>query len=265
VDYEAGMTPITKPGPAIFSIPTTAGTGSEATFWSVITDQQKHRKFDVGSPLMAAAVSFVDPLLTLSMPPSVTAATGMDAMCHAVEAYVTQNAGPVTDALAIRAIELVAQNLPTAFADGSHLEARGGTILGSMTAGMAFANAGLGAVHGVTAPLGGHFGVPHGVANAIMLPEVMDFNLEVRTERYGDIALALGAGKPDAREAVKRVRKLNADLGLPSLDSYGITEEDLDMLAEDSIGPNSNCNANPRPVTKQDCIDMFRAALKGQL
>lgn len=262
-DYETGKQPITLAGPPVFSIPTTAGTGSEATYWSVITDTKTRRKFDVGSPLMAAALSLVDPELTISMPPAITAATGMDAMCHAVEAYVTMNAGPVTDALALRAMELIARNLPKAYADGSDLEARAGTMLGAMTAGMSFSNAGLGAVHGLTAPLGGRFGVPHGVANAIMLPEVMRFNLDARRDRYARVAQALGADGPDADEAVRIIRQMNSDMAIPALSSFGITDGDVEGLAADSIGPNSNCNANPRPITGEDAAALFRAALGG--
>ncbi|VGO19574.1 iron-containing alcohol dehydrogenase [Pontiella sulfatireligans] len=258
LDYEYGHTPITKKGPVVISIPTTAGTGSEATFWSVITDQQRHRKFDVGSPLMAASCSLVDPELTYGLPAAITAATGMDALCHAMEALVTKGASPFTDALALKAIQLLSENLVTAYKDGRNLEARSKVMLASMTAGMAFPNAGLGAVHGLTAPLGGHFGVPHGVANAIVLPEVMDFNLgdETAVKKYAIAAHVMGC-----ESAVEKVRAMNAEMDVPNLGSFGIAEESLEMLATDALGENSNCNSNPREVAQSDAVALLRAGL----
>jgi alcohol dehydrogenase class IV len=200
-------------------------------------------------------VALVDPELTYGLPATVTAATGMDALCHAVEAFTTKNAGPVTDALALRAIELVGASLLAAYRNGADKDARRAVMLGSMTAGMAFPNAGLGAVHGLTAPLGGHFGVPHGVANAILLPVVMEFNRESRRERFGQIGEALG-GDP-----VGRVREMNAAMNIPRLSAFGITEKDLSRLAADALGPNSNCNSNPRPVTLADAKQLLREAL----
>jgi len=258
LDYEYGHTPITRKGPVVISIPTTSGTGSEATFWSVITDQKRRRKFDVGSPLMAATCSLVDPGLTYGLPPFITAATGMDALCHAMEALVTKGASPVTDALALKAIELLGANLVGAFKDGNDREARRNVMLASMTAGMAFPNAGLGAVHGLTAPLGGHFGVSHGVANAILLPEVIDFNAadETAAKKYAEAAKVLGC-----ESAVQKVREMNAEMNIPSLGSFGVTEESLEMLAIDALGENSNCNSNPRAVSVDDACELFRKAL----
>ncbi|VGO19589.1 iron-containing alcohol dehydrogenase [Pontiella sulfatireligans] len=216
------------------------------------------RLIDVGSSLMAASCSLVDPELTIGLPPAVTAATGMDALCHAMEALVTKGASPFTDALALKAIQLLSENLVTAYKDGRNLEARSKVMLASMTAGMAFPNAGLGAVHGLTAPLGGHFGVPHGVASAILLPEVMDFNLadEGAAAKYALAAQVMGC-----ESAVEKVRAMNAEMDVPSLGSFGITEESLEMLASDALGENSNCNSNPRAVSHADAVALLRAGL----
>ena len=260
-DYELGKKPILKAGPPVFAVPTTAGTGSEVTFGAVITDEKTHRKFDVKSRLMAPALALVDPDLTVTLPPSVTAATGMDALCHAVEAYVTKAANPLTDALALQAVELIGQHLKRAFTEGSCMEARTGMMLASTMAGAAFANSGLGAVHGISAPLGARYGMAHGVANAIMLPHVMAFNREACSERYGRIALALGCGKDDGEAAVTWVRDVSAFLRIPRLSSFGVKPDALASLASEAVGPYSNCAENPRMVGAKEAESILSDAL----
>jgi alcohol dehydrogenase class IV len=260
-EYEYGLKDIKKAGPPLILIPTTAGTGSEATFWSVITDQKSHRKFDVGSPFMAASASFVDPELTYSLPPSITAATGMDALCHALESLVTRGAWNPTRALALEAIRLVAPNLKAVFDNPQDKMARAKVMLGSMTAGMSFPNAGLGAVHGLTAPLGGHFGVPHGVANAIMLPLVMEYNLSACEEAYAQAAAAMGCDQRRGKAAIDFIWELNHQMNIPSLSKYNVTEESLPMLARDALGRNSNCNSNPVDIDEAGAVELFRRAL----
>lgn len=260
-EYEYGLKDIKKAGPPIILIPTTAGTGSETTFWSVITDQKNHRKFDVGSPFMAAFASFVDPELTYSLPPSVTAATGMDALCHALESLVTKGTWNPTRALALDAIRLVAPNLKAVFDHPKDKGARAKVMLGSMTAGMSFPNAGLGAVHGLTAPLGGHFGVPHGVANAIMLPLVMEYNLSACEVAYAEAAVAMGCNQSSGQAAIEFIRELNHQMNIPSLGRYDVTIESLPVLARDALGRNSNCNSNPVEIDEAGAVELFRRAL----
>jgi alcohol dehydrogenase len=262
-DYEMGRKPVLKAGPPVFAVPTTAGTGSEVTFGAVITDQETHRKFDVKSRLMAPLAACVDPELTVTLPPPVTAATGMDALCHAVEAYVTKAANPLTDALALHAVGLIGRHLVEAFFDGSRMDARRGMILASTMAGLAFANSGLGAVHGISAPLGAYCGIAHGVANAVMLPHVMAFNLEACRERYAGIALALGCESAEGEAAVARIRDLSAVLQIPRLSSFGVKADAAAALASEATGPHSNCSQNPRFVGPKEAEMILTDALGG--
>jgi alcohol dehydrogenase class IV len=212
----------------------------------------------------------VDPLLTRSLPPQLTGSTGMDALTHSIEGYTATLASPLTDALHLKAIQLLGGNLLRAYRDGSDLEGRRNVMMASMIAGVGFPNSGLGSVHGLSLPLGGRFGIPHGVANAIMLPHVMRFNLEARPQKFADIAAALGApgagpgatpqrGLPAAVEAVLALRR---ELGIPLLSSFGLREQDLPALARDALGRNSNCATNPRPTGEQDAVGIYQAALR---
>lgn len=261
IDYEYGLKPIERRGPEVFLIPTTAGTGSEVTYWSVITDTKTNRKLDVGSPLMSATASFVDPELTYDLPKALTAATGMDALCHALEAVASVNSWPTMDALAYKAISLIGSNLLLAYREPHNVKARRAVMMGSTTAGMAFPNAGLGAVHGLTAPLGGHFGVPHGVANAMMLPHVMEFNKNAVAEKYKQAARILDLQDSSAEGMIRFVVTLTEEMDIPKLKTYGITEDDLSILAKDALGRNSNCNTNPEPVSIERAVELYRKVL----
>jgi alcohol dehydrogenase class IV len=263
-EYEYGLKPFTRPGPTIVAIPTTAGTGAEATMGAVITDLATHRKIDVVSPLMAPRLALVDPEVTVSLPPGMTAATGMDALTHSVEGYTATLAHPLTDAIHLQAITLLGKYLLRAYRDGSDKEARYHTMMASMIAGIGFPNSGLGAVHGLALPLGGHFNIAHGVANAILLPHVMAFNLPTSRARLRDIAVALGAPRKSAVGAIHHVFALRRELKLPVLASFGVREEHLDALARDALGRNSNCVTNPRPVTEAEAKEIYRAALREQ-
>jgi alcohol dehydrogenase class IV len=264
VEYEMGLKPLVQKGPPVIAIPTTAGTGSEATMGSVITDQSTHRKIDVVSPLMAPHMSLVDPLLTQSLPASLTGSTGMDALTHSVEGYTATLASPLTDAIHLKAIELLGTSLLKAYQDGNDKSARSNVMMASMIAGIGFPNSGLGSVHGLSLPLGGHFGIPHGVANAIMLPYVMRFNIEACPEKFVDIAKALGASNATAEGAVEAVNDLSKALQIPSLRSYQVEEKDLARLAKDALGRNSNCVTNPKAMTEQDAIDVYKMALEAE-
>jgi alcohol dehydrogenase class IV len=268
-EYDIGGKEFSRKGPDVITIPTTSGTGSEVTQWAVITNEKTHWKASVGSPYMAPAVALVDPLLTIGLPPSLTAATGIDALTHAIEAYTTKGAlngtSPITDALSLQAIKLIAENLRQAYSQGENYEARKNTMLGSMIAGMAFPQIGLGNVHALAHPLGGYYDVPHGVANAILLPYVMKFNLVACPERFADIAVAMGeniAGlsvMEAAEKAVEAVERLVKDTNIPTLSSFNIKDEDLERLAEDALR-DGNCGANPRKTKLQDLIDIYKQA-----
>ncbi len=204
----AGVGNIRNRARPIIAIPTTSGTGSEATSVAVITDRQRKQKMSIVSPNIYPTLSIVDPSLTVSMPPALTASTGMDALTHAVESYVSRRAWAPTQGLSFRATQLIFANLERACADGEDLEARRNLSLASMIAGMAFTNAGLGLTHAMAHALGAHFHVPHGVANALLLPYVMEFNLEACPHLYRELALAMGedvSGMPATTAGKKSV------------------------------------------------------------
>jgi len=261
-DYELGLKPLTQSGLPVIVIPTTAGTGSEATMGSVITDQKTHRKFDVVSRLMAPRLALVDPLLTQRLPAALTAATGMDALTHAVEGYTATLASPLTDALHLKAITMLGNDLPRAYHDGSDRQARSSVMLASMIAGIGFPNSGLGAVHGLTLPLGGHRVITHKIANAIMLPHVMHFNLEACPDKFVDIAKALGDRSGGPQQAVSKIMALRRELQIPLLSSYNIDRKDLNLLARDALGRNSNCVTNPRKISQDEARNVYLRALE---
>ena len=261
VEYELGLKPFVKSGPTLIAIPTTSGTGSEATMGAVITDPGTHRKFDVVDPMMAPRLSLVDPLLTVSLPAALTGATGMDALTHAIEGYTATLASPLTDALHLKAIELIGKNLVKAYTDGSDKEARTNIMMASLIAGIGFPNSGLGAVHGLSLPLGGRFNIPHGIANAIILPHVMKFNLSSCPNKFSDIAKALDGKNKNPEQSVEAVLQLRRELSIPVLRSYDIQLKDLPLLAKDALGRNSNCVTNPRVVTEVNAIEIYSSAL----
>jgi alcohol dehydrogenase len=259
-DYEKRER-ITAPVLPLIAIPTTAGTGSEVTFSSVITDSGDQFKFTVKHPAIAPRVALVDPEMTFSMPPGLTAATGMDALTHAIEAFTALAAEPLADATALYAIELIARHLRTAVSDGRNLEARAGMLMGSVLAGIAFSHSDVAAVHCIAEALGGKYDAPHGVCNAVTLPAVMEYNLSHCAERYARIGTAMGVGGEDledrARRTVAAVRQLALDVKLPELSSLGVRVEDLPELARNSALNGSNLD-NPRPMSEADYLQLFR-------
>lgn len=266
---ELGGKEFKNPGAPVITIPTTSGTGSEVTQWSVITDEKRNWKSSIGSPLMGAKVALVDPALTLNLPPAITAATGVDALTHAVEAYTSKAAvagfSPITDALAFNAIQLIAKNLRQAYVQGHNYEAREKMMIGSTMAGMAFPQIGLGTCHGMAHPLGGHYDVPHGEANAILLPHIMEFNLMCCPDRFADIAVAFGedieglSPMEAAEKAVSAVKRLVKDLEIPSLNSYDIDPESFPRLAEDAV-KEAATKDNPRHTSVEDAIHLYQKA-----
>ena len=260
--YE-GKTAVKKPILPLITIPTTSGTGSEVTFSSVINDTVNNYKMTVKSIHMAAKVALIDPELTISMPPSVTASTGVDALTHAIEAYTVKVSEPISDAVALYAIELIWKNIRTAVCDGSNIEARAGMLLGSLLAGIAFSHSDVGSVHCMAESLGGVYDAPHGVCNAILLPYVMEYNMDYCKDRYARVAKAMGAEfssvDEGAKQAVKMVKQLTIDVKLPAFKSLNVDEKDFESLSQMSA-KNISTESNPRLMTKEDYMMVFKNA-----
>jgi alcohol dehydrogenase class IV len=265
-DYLRG-TAVKNPPTPLIAIPTTSGTGSEVTQFSVVTDTERSFKAGMGSPLLIPKVAIVDPSLMESMPSSLAAATGMDALTHAVEAFVSMNSQPFSDALALHAIRLIGTFLRPSVANGSDREARTQMAMASTLAGVAFSNAGVGLVHAMAHPLGGRFDVPHGVANAILLPSVMRFNLIARLEKFAHVAQALGekveglSALDAGKKAVEAVSQLNADIGIPArLSEVNVKAEGLSQAAADAMNMKRAMGCNPRAVKQEEVEKLFREA-----
>lgn len=263
-DYE-GLGLVQKPITPLIAIPTTSGTGSEVTFWAVITDTTRSFKMSVGSPLCAARVALVDPDLTTGLPASVTAYTGVDALTHAVEGYTSTLSEPLTDSLAVSAIRLIARSLRQAYANGANLDARYDMSLASLLAGVAFGNSDIAGVHCMGEAIGGLYDTPHGVAMAIYLPVVAEFSCIAVPEKYAVVAEALGESVSGLSqlEAAKRasvaIRKLTDDLGIQSASQVGVRREDFARLAR-AASVNVSVESNPRVAGEEDFLEMFEAA-----
>ncbi len=265
-DY-IGTDKVEKPGLPKVLIPTTSGTGSEATPIAVLTDVKEELKKGVVSPYLFADVALVDPCLTLTVPPKITANTGMDALIHAIEAFIAKKSNVFTDSIAIQAIKLISSNLRTAVTEGDNLEARYNMSLGSLMAGVAFANAGVGAVHALAYPLGGQFHLPHGMANTLMLRYVMEYNIVSRIEKFTKIAEAMGekvAGlsiREAAQKALDAMIYLAEDIGVPTkLRQVNIPKDAIPKLAEAGIKVTRLLSNNPRNLTQKDLEDIYTNA-----
>ncbi|MCC7105298.1 MAG: iron-containing alcohol dehydrogenase [Chloroflexi bacterium] len=268
-DYE-GADVGRLPSPPLVAIPTTAGTGSEVTFSAIISDPARRgKKMSISSRFNRPTVAIGDPELTLSLPPGPTAASGMDALTHAIESYTSRNAIPHTDANAIFAVRRIARCLPTAVTHGDDLEARTSMLMASQLAGIAFATAGLGIVHALDHPLTAFYHIPHGVANAILLPYAMEFNHEHALERYADVAEALGVprhGQSDralALEGAARVRELTEAAGIPTtLRAAGAADDEIELMAQE-VMTSRVLPLNPRPLTFEDAVRLYERAMDG--
>lgn len=268
-DYMGNNKVLKEPAPLI-AIPTTAGTGSEVTRVTIITDTTHDVKMLIMSDLIIPRIAIVDPILTLSMPPWVTASTGIDALTHAIEAYVSKRAQPLTDILALEAIRLIGRYLRRSWANPEDIEARTYTMLASTLAGMAFSNSSVALVHGMSRPIGACFHVPHGLSNAILLPIVMEFSLIGCPEKYARVAQALGEKVENlstitaAQRAVSAVRELCRDLKIPSLTEIGVNPADFlklaPKMASDALASGSP-NNNPRQATQEDIIELYKQLL----
>ncbi|NLY49677.1 MAG: iron-containing alcohol dehydrogenase, partial [Firmicutes bacterium] len=267
-DYE-GYEKVRVDKRPLVAIPTTAGTGSEVTASTVITDRKRQVKMAIISNKVKPEYALVDPELTLTIPPALTASTGMDALTHAIESYVSKEAIPETQALALHAIRLIGRSIRKAVLYGDDARARDDMMMGSLLAGMAFAISKLGNVHAMAHPLGGIFDVPHGFANAIVLPYVMNFNALAAPELFTDIAQALGGNihglstREAALLAVDLVKELNHDIGIPAdLKGFGVNEDALDKLCEDAM-ISGNIKVNPRRTTVKDIRSLYLQAIRG--
>jgi len=265
-DFE-GVNKSTKPMPPFLAINTTACTASEMTRFCIITNSDTHVKMAIVDWRVTPNVAIDDPLLMVGMPPALTAATGMDALTHAVEAYVSTIATPITDACALMAIKLIADWLRPAVANGTNLVARDKMAYAEYLAGMAFNNASLGYVHSMAHQLGGFYNLPHGVCNAILLPEVCAYNKIACPQRFADIAVAMGEkvdglSPVDAADvAIAAIRKLSKDVGIPAgLAELGVKEADFEVMATNA--KKDACQlTNPRLANLQQVVGIFAAAM----
>jgi alcohol dehydrogenase class IV len=270
LDYEGVGKIINLPLP-IVAIPTTSGTGSEVTAATVVTNKKTSFKAGIISPYLYPKLALLDPLLTIQLPPAVTAATGMDALTHAIESYTSKQTNPVSKGLAIEAIKMIGQNIRKAYFVGTDVESREKMLDASMLAGIAFAQSRLGNVHAISHTLGGVYDIPHGIANAALLPFVMRFNLPACPDQYADVAQALGkdisgltvleAGK----KAIEAVEEFNQLFQIPNnIKDLGVSLDDVKKLVDDSMA-SGNVLINPRLTSAKDIEAILRMAYNGSV
>lgn len=265
-DY-IGINKVPNKGAPVIAVPTTAGTGSELTIWSVLSDKKAKAKLSVGSPYNCPDLALCDPELTVTLPAHITAATGMDALTHALESYVNKATQPISEAMSIQSMSLIAKSLRTAVVQGENLQARYDMLMASLIAAMAFNPTRLGLSHALAIPLGAHFHIPHGVVNAILLPEVMSFNVIGNLSKFTEIARLFGmpvhglSPRDAAEQAVIAIRQLKHDVGIhEKLSDYGLAESDLDYIAEEAM-TSGNVPVNPRKPTLEDLKQICRQAM----
>jgi alcohol dehydrogenase len=255
-----------NPLPPLICVPTTSGTASELTFSSVITNTKERYKMTIRNSFTAPNTAVCDPELTMTVPPAVTASTGLDALTHAIEAYTATCSEPISDAVALYAIELIYQNLLPAFENGMNMEARSNMLMGSMLAGIAFSHSDVASVHCISEALGGLCDLPHGTCIGIFLPYLMEYNMDYCEKQYARIAKAMGLSYGSEREgaaaAVAAVKQLTVDLKLPHFSSLNVDPADYDKLALDAL-KNLSTPSNPRPMDKSDYIEVLKMAQGG--
>ena len=262
-----GVDKIPNPGAPLIAIPTTAGTGSECTKATVITDTERNVKMMLSSPCLMAQVAIVDPLLSLTTPPDLTSAVGVDALTHAIEAYISKRAQPITNALALKAIRMISGSLRQAWADGKNIKARTEMMIAASIAGMAFSNSSVALVHGMARPIGAYFHVHHGLSNAVLLLDVMEYSVVGAPDRFADIARAMGEPidglslMRQADAAIASAERLINDLRMPRLGEIGINRDEFeavaDQMALDALASGSPAN-NPRQPTKEEIVALYR-------
>lgn len=247
-------------------LPTTSGTGSEVSPNAILLDEDEELKKGVVSPYLMPDAAFVDPLLTLTVPPGVTAATGVDAMVHCIEAYTNKFAHPTVDLYALQGTRLIAANLERAVKDGKDVEARANLSLGSLYGGLCLGPVNTAAVHALAYPLGGEFHIAHGVSNAVLLPHVTRFNLPAAVERHADVAMALGCeagatAQETAERGLERMFEFVKAVGIPQhLEEFGVKESDIPHLATEAMKVTRLLKNNPREVTAADAEEIYKAA-----
>jgi len=271
VDY-LGLGLIKKPGVPKIMVPTSSGTGAEVTFTAVFINEKTGSKGGMnGDPLYPDA-TILDPELTISLPPHVTAFTGIDALTHALEAYTSTQAHSISEMYSLEAISLIADNLPAAYANGDNLEARSAMLMGSLLGGKALATAGVGLVHAMAYPMGGMFGIPHGLANAVLLPYVVDYNLIGDMKKFATLAEILGQNTDDltlresASLCVDALFNLNEDVGIPAtLKDLDIPFDSIPEMAKIALTVTRPVENNPRKPTLEDVIAIYETAFSGDM
>jgi alcohol dehydrogenase len=265
-DY-VGLNLVPRPGVPTIMVPTTSGTGSEVTFTAVFTNRETKAKGGINSDYLFPEIALLDPALTLSLPPGVTAATGMDALTHAIESVTSRSSTVFTEALAFAAVRLIAGNLRRAVFRGDDIDARENMLLGSVLGGMALADAGVGAAHALAYPLGGFYRVPHGLANAVLIPYVMEFNLPAAEKQFALIAHSMGEkidGLPQraaGAKAVESVRTLCRDIGIPvSLAELDIPKSDLSAMVDAALKVARPVANNPRALGQDEAAAIYEQA-----
>ncbi|MBG9565515.1 iron-containing alcohol dehydrogenase [Brevibacillus agri] len=265
-DY-VGINKVLVQGAPVIAVPTTAGTGSEMTIWSVLSDKKEKIKLSVGSAYNCPTLALCDPELTVTLPPHITAATGMDALTHALESYVNKATQPISEGLSIQSMKMIAKSLRLAVVQGENLQARHDMLLASLIAAMAFNSTRLGLAHALALPLGAHFKIPHGTVNAILLPEVMQFNIIGNVSKFAEIATIFGEKvehltmREAAERSVYAIRQLKNDVGITqTLSDYGVQEQHLDFIVEEAM-LSGNVPVNPRKPSLEDLKNICRAAM----
>ncbi len=254
----------------LITLPSTSGTGSEVTPIAVLTDEQQHLKKGVVSRFIIPDIAIVDPELTLSLPPAITASTGMDAMTHCIEAYTNKHAHPLIDIIALDGIRLIAENLETVVKDGTNQQARSAMSLASLYGGFCLGPVNTAATHALAYPLGGEFKIAHGVSNSVLLPFVMTYNLPCCVEKYARLAVAIGvqdkgSREEVARQGIKRIREIACNCGIPaSLKELSIPEDAIDLMTDAAIKVTRLLDNNPRPITREDAREIFKKAYEGE-
>ncbi len=247
-------------------LPTTSGTGSEVSPNAIILDEKDNMKKGIISPYLVPDASYVDPMLTVTVPPDITASTGMDALTHCIEAYVNRFAHPVTDLYALEGVKLIGNNIVSAYKDGSNLKARENMSLGSLYGGLCLGPVNTGAAHVLSYPLGSKFHIPHGISNALFLPYVIEFNMPVSAERYADIALALGVSQCNspletAQKGLEKIRHISKECRIPEkLSQLGIPKSAIRDMAESAMTVTRLLKNNVRELTLEDAESIYKSA-----
>ncbi len=261
-----GVNLIPKQGAPLVLVPTTAGSGSESTIVAIFSDDEAQLKIGISSPYLLPNVAILDPELTLSLSPAITASTGIDALIHAVEAYTSVNASPMTDVLAIEAIKIISANLRTAYNNGLNIEARTQMLRGSLLAGMAFSNAGVTAVHAFAYPIGAKYHIPHGVANSIMFLPVMQFNCSVNEDKFAQLARVMGLPQDNTKQmaldALQYFTSLISDLNLSQhLSDFGVKKDHIPELSNAVLLVTRLLANNAKKISYADAVEIYTRAL----